>query len=273
MSRLDGMGRALRYAVVAGIVVAVLLPLLPLLAWSVSSRWFFPALLPPELSLRAWQYVVSGTSRVGEALVTSAVVALSATFLCVLLGVPAGRALGLYRFRGKPFLEYLILAPLIVPGIAVVMGVHVFFIRLGLSDTIAGVVLVHLLPTLPYMIIVMRGVFANYSVEYEQQAQSLGASRRQILLHVTLPSVLPGIVTGGLFVFLISWSQYVLTLMVGGGRVLTLPLLLFSFATSGDMAVTAALSVVFVLPAVLILLATSRYLTGRSGALSGLGKV
>jgi ABC-type glycerol-3-phosphate transport system permease component len=54
---------------------------------------------------------------------------------------------------------------------------------------------------------------------------------------------------------------------------LTLPLLLFSFATSGDMAVTAALSVVFVLPAVLILLATSRYLTGRSGALSGLGKV
>jgi putative spermidine/putrescine transport system permease protein len=61
--------------------------------------------------------------------------------------------------------------------------------------------------------------------------------------------------------------------MVGGGRVLTLPLLLLSFATSGDMAVTAALSVVFVLPAVLILLATSRYLTGRSGALSGLGKV
>jgi putative spermidine/putrescine transport system permease protein len=78
---------------------------------------------------------------------------------------------------------------------------------------------------------------------------------------------------GSLFVFLVSWSQYVLTLMVGGGRVVTLPILLFSFATSGDHAVTAALAIVFVLPAILILAATARYLTGRSAALSGLGKV
>jgi putative spermidine/putrescine transport system permease protein len=119
----------------------------------------------------------------------------------------------------------------------------------------------------------MKGVFANYDRNFEAQARSLGARPLQVVRHITLPSVFPGVMIGSLFVFLVSWSQYVLTLMVGGGRVVTLPILLFSFATSGDHAVTAALAIVFVLPAILILAATARYLTGRSAALSGLGKV
>jgi putative spermidine/putrescine transport system permease protein len=90
---------------------------------------------------------------------------------------------------------------------------------------------------------------------------------------VTLPSVLPGVVTGGLLVFLISWSQYILTVLVGGGKVVTLPLLLFSFARSGDNAVTAALCIIFLLPAVVILFATSRYLTGKTSAMGGFGRI
>jgi putative spermidine/putrescine transport system permease protein len=153
------------------------------------------------------------------------------------------------------------------------MGIHVLFIRLALVDTLIGVSLAHLLPTLPYMVLVMSGVFSNYDAEYEQQALSLGASRLRTFLHVTLPSVLPGIVTGGLFVFLISWSQYILTVLIGGGRVITLPLLLFSFAGAGDNAVTSALGIVFLAPAVLILLATSRFLSGESAAMGGFGRL
>ena len=78
---------------------------------------------------------------------------------------------------------------------------------------------------------------------------------------------------GGLFVFLISWSQYVLTLLIGGGVVLTLPMLLYNFAASGDNAMTGAISLIFIGPGVLILLLTSRYLTGENAAAGGLGKV
>lgn len=269
----EGVVRVLRLAVVVGIVVTVVLPMLPLVVWSISSGWFFPELVPPELSGRAWQYVVSPTAMVGKALGNSLMIALSVTGICVVLGVPAGRALGMYRFPGRGIIEYLVIAPLLVPGISVVMGIHVAFLRMGLADTATGVIVVHLLPALPYMVVVMRSVFANYSWELEEQARSLGATPMRAFRAVTLPSVLPGIVTGALFVFLISWSQYLLTLVIGGGRVVTLPVLLFSFATSGDTAVTAALSVVFMLPAAAILVATASYLTGRSQALSGLGKV
>ncbi|MFO8064282.1 MAG: ABC transporter permease [Spirochaetota bacterium] len=263
--------RMLHRAVVAGILVAVVLPFLPIGLWSVGHRWFFPQLFPAELSVRGWSYLVSPQSRVLPALLNSVVIAAVVTLINVVLGVPAGRVLGTARFGMRGGIELLILAPLIVPGIAVIMGIQVVFIRIGLADTRAGVILAHLLPTLPYMILVMKGVFANYDHNYEQQARSLGARPGQVFAYVTLPSVFPGVVVGALFVFLVSWSQYVLTLMVGGGRVTTLPVLLFSFAGSGDHALTAVLSLVFVLPAVAVLAASARYLTGRSAALSGLG--
>jgi putative spermidine/putrescine transport system permease protein len=251
------------------LVLWVVLPFVPLLLWAFGAQWFFPALLPQELSLRAWEYIASPAADIPDALANSLLIAVSVTALCVLLGVPAGRALGIYRFPGKAAVDLFVLAPLIVPPIAVAMGIQILFIRLGLTDTLLGVIIVHLVPTLPYMIVVMRGVFANFESDYEQQARSLGASPMRVLTQVTLPVIFPGIVTGALFVFLVSWSQYVLTLLIGGGRVQTLPVLLFAFASSGDNTVTAALSLVFVAPAVVILAFTARYLTGRSAALGG----
>jgi putative spermidine/putrescine transport system permease protein len=188
------------------------------------------------------------------------------------VGVPAGRALGLYRFRGKGLVELLILAPVIVPGIAVALGLHSVFIQLGLTNTLAGVVLVHLVPTVPYMTLVMAGIFANYDPAYEQQARSLGASASQTFRHVTLPAILPGIIVGGLFAFLVSWSQYVLTLLIGGGRVITLPLLLFNYASAGRNDLTGAIGIIYILPGILALLFTARHLSGTNSAVRGFGQ-
>ncbi|MFP4378658.1 MAG: ABC transporter permease, partial [Spirochaetales bacterium] len=104
------------------------------------------------------------------------------------------------------------------------------------------------------------------------QARTLGAGPVRAFLSVGLPNAIPGVLTGALFVFLISWSQYALTLLIGGGRIVTLPILLFAFASSGDYAITGALSVVFLVPAVIILAITARYLTGRSIAIAGVAK-
>ena len=73
--------------------------------------------------------------------------------------------------------------------------------------------------------------------------------------------------------FVVSWSQYLLTLLIGGGAVITLPLLLFSFAGSGDNAIAAALCLVFVAPALILLVFTARYLGGEPGAMEGFGKM
>ncbi|MEL7236424.1 MAG: ABC transporter permease, partial [Chloroflexota bacterium] len=140
-------------------------PMVPLFIWSFSFRWFYPSVLPTEYSLRAWEFVFSDRSGVGQALWDTSLIAVAVTFMSILIGIPAGRALGMHDFRGKRAIELLILAPTIVPGLAVALGIHVAFIRYGLSNTLLGVILVHLIPTLPYMTLVMSGIFANYQPE------------------------------------------------------------------------------------------------------------
>jgi putative spermidine/putrescine transport system permease protein len=243
-------------------VVCLLLPLVPLLLWSVAQGWRFPALIPP-FSLRAFGYALLPVSGVLPALWTTMVVASLTTCMALLIGLPAGRALALHRFRGKGVVEVLVLAPIVVPGIAVVLGLQGVFIGLGLTGTIVGVVLVHLIPVLPYMIVVIAGVFAHFDTRLEDQARTLGATPLRVYWHVTLPAIAPGVMVGALFAFLVSWGQYILTLVIGGGRVETLPLLLFSFASAGRNDIAGAIGVIYVLPGVVAMLFVARRVTGR----------
>ena len=265
--------RSFRFLTGTVLIIWLVLPLIPLAIWSFAHGWFFPSLLPSKWSMRAWEYTFSDTAGVIDSLWLTIGISLAATALSILIGVPAGRALGMYKFRGKEFVELLILAPIIVPGIAVVLGIHSVFISLGLNNTVTGVILVHLIPTLPYMILVMSGIFSNYDPAFEAQARSLGASALKTFWYVTLPAIMPGIIVGGLFAFLVSWSQYILTLLIGGGRVVTLPLLLFNFATSGRNDITGAIGMIYILPGIVILLLTARHLSGRSGAVGGFGQL
>ena len=92
----------------------------------------------------------------------------------------------------------------------------------------------------------------------------MGASRFVVVTRVMLPMILPGLSVAALFAFLLSWSQYLSTLIIGGGRVTTLPILLFALMGSGDRPVAAAVSLVFVAPAFVALLFSARYVGTRS---------
>ena len=260
-----------RYVLVVLMCFLLLLPFVPLIFWSISHRWFFPTIIPDELSDRAWSYILSDRSGVVEGLLNSLVIAILVAVLAAAIGLSGGRALGLYRFRGKRIVELVLLAPVIVPAIAVSMGIQVMFIRYGLADTIPGVVLVHLIPTIPYVVLVLGAVFANYDTSYEEQARVLGANPLRVFLHVTFPAVLPGLIVAAFFAFLISWSEYIMTLLIGGGIVVTLPLLLFDFVGS-DPSVAAALSLFFIAPAIVLMVLTSRYLSGDQSAVGGIGR-
>ena len=259
------MKTANRHITAAALITTVLLPFAVLGMWSLSTRWFYPQLWPEQWGMRAWHYIfgTAGTQIIAG-LIQSMLVALVTAAISLVIGVPAGRALGLYDFRAKDTISVMLMLPVIVPPLCVAMGLHLWFIKLGLAETFIGVVLVHLTFCLPYSVFVMWGVFSNYNPDYESQARSLGANARQIIMNVMLPLTLPGIMVAGLFSFLLSWSQYLSTLIIGGGKITTLPILLFALMGSGDRPVAAAVSIVFVAPAFVALLFSARYLGGRS---------
>lgn len=258
---------------VVTILVSIGLPLIALVAWSFAFRWNFPDVLPSEWGLNAWSYAVSPESRVGEGLWNSLVIGVIVTTLANVIGLPASRALGLRRFRGRSLVQWVLLMPVIVPAIVATMGIHVIFIRVGLTGTHLGVSLVHLIPAIPYFVLIMASVFANYGTELEETARTLGAGRTQVFVRVTLPAIGPGLAVASMLTFLVSWSQYVTTLLIGGGRIITLPLVLFPFISGGSHANAAAISLVFMAPALVVLVLTSRRLLADSTVMGGFGRL
>ncbi|RMF81591.1 MAG: ABC transporter permease [Chloroflexi bacterium] len=262
----------LRYAAIGLILLFLLLPLLTFLINAFAFRWFYPQFFPKELSLQAWDNIFAPNFKVGEALWNSTLIAVVVTWVSIIIGIPAARALGMYKFRYKRVVEFFILAPIIVPGISISLGLNINFIRWGLSGTIPGVMLVHLIPVMPYVVLTLSGVFANYNADFEDQARTLGAGPIATFRYVTFPAIFPGIMVASLFAFLVSWSQYILTFLIGGGQVITMPVLLFSTVPGGRNPNIAALSLVFIGPAILILILTSRFLSGKS-AIGGFGQI
>ncbi len=262
----------LRLLVTVALVVA-LLPLVPLVLWSVSGAWPYPRLLPTSVTTRGLELLVAPRTGAVRALALSTGIGAAVAVIAVLIGLPAGRAIGLYRFRGRRLVQLALLAPVIVPGLAVTLGLQVFFVRYGLSGSVPGVVLVQLVPTVPYAATVLGAGFANLDVDHERVARTLGAGPVRTTWSVTLPLLRPTIVAAALFCFLISWSEYVLTLLVGAGRVQTLPLQLFAAIGGTDTTLAAALALLVVVPPLLAVLACSRVLSGRSSGGIGLGRL
>lgn len=264
----------------AGLVVTLLAPLALLAVWAFARTWRYPALWPQTFGDRAVRVVTEPGSQLLSGLATSAGIALAVAVISGVIGLAAGRALGMHDFAGKRLVRFVLLAPVIVPGITVGLGIQVVFIHYRLADTVPGVVLAHLIPATPYATLILAAAYARFDPAFEHQARVLGTSPIRVLLHVTLPAVRPALTVAMMLTFLISWNEYFLTLLVGGGSVTTLPLLLFAAIGSGDTSVAAALALLVSIPPLLLVGVTTRALTQDaqgvhtdSSALVGLGRV
>jgi putative spermidine/putrescine transport system permease protein len=255
------MKRVWRLGVVAMVCALAATPLALLGLRSFAHEWFWPALLPQEWSLRAWSYVFAPAADIIDALWMSLAIASIVTLLAATAALPAARALAMYEFRFKRILVFALLLPVLAPSLAATMGMHSLFLRLGLADTIPGVVLSHMALAVPYATLTLAGSFSRFDRDLEAQARTLGASRLRVWRYITIPSILPGLAVATSFAFLISWSQYLTTMFIGGGRIVTLPLKVVAFQRGGDEAVAAALSLVFLFPALLVLGAVGRLMS------------
>lgn len=236
------------------LAAAFALPLGVIVIQALADAWRAPALVPQQWGLRGVRAAFGGIALDG--FVTSLLVAGSVTLLAVVVAWPAARVLGERRLR-HPALPFLLLAlPVLVPSYATGQGLTEWFLRLGLIDTVAGLVLAHLVLVLPYVVIVLLSAFGPALSALEEMACSQGLTAWQRLRWVTIPVVRPTLAAAALLGFLVSWSQYGASLAVGGGRPM-LPLVLLPFVGS-DPQIAAALSLLFLAPAIAALVLASR---------------
>lgn len=158
-----------------------------------------------------------------DATFQSVVIASASTILAVLLGTLC--AIGCWRIASawSERVRTFMLLPIIVPTIVQALALYRFWIDLGIVDTYIGVILAHTLVSIPYVVITVSASLANFDVRLEQASRNLGASISQTVRWVIVPSIMPGVLSGGLFAFTISFDEIVMVLFITSRNIYTLP--------------------------------------------------
>jgi spermidine/putrescine transport system permease protein len=162
-----------------------------------------------------------------SALATSAVVAAVTSAGAVLLGVLSSIALVRQRFRGKALVSALLLSPLVIPYVVFGISLLLLFHQLGIPRGVPTVVIGHIVITLPYTILVLVPRLEQIDRSLEDAAYDLGANRLRTFWSITLPLILPAVVSAFLIAFTTSFDEYAVASFVVGARS-TFPIYLYS---------------------------------------------
>jgi putative spermidine/putrescine transport system permease protein len=238
--------RRWRTVLVIGLALWALTPVAMLVLRASTPAWRYPQIVPESLDLE----VVGAPEarRLGGALATSLLLAALAAPASTVLGFSIARAIQAGGRTLRAFVGAVALFPVIAPPIALGVGLQVVVLQAGLGGTFGGVLLAHLVPATGYVTLFAVGVFTAFDMSIEDEARTLGASRWQVLRHVTMPLLAPRLVEGMLLGALVSWGQLAISLVVGGGLVRTLPLELLSLVRSGNDQHGALAAIVLTIP-------------------------
>lgn len=247
--------------VTAGLVLAFLMaPILVIVPLSFNAVPYFTftdgmmAFDPAAYSLRWYEQVLTSPQWTG-AMLNSLTLALASTALATALGTTA--AIGLSRadlpFRGA--LMSLILSPLIVPIVIAAAGMYFFYSDLGLAQSWAGLVLAHTALGVPFVVITVGATLAGFDTTLTRAAASLGADGVNTFFRVTLPLILPGVISGALFAFVTSFDEVVTVLFLAGPEQTTIPRQMWSGIREQLSPAILAIATVLTAISVLLLLA------------------
>lgn len=267
---------------VTGVVLALLF-LFPLV-WSTLNSFKTPneasasppTLWPQEWSTQNYDELIANGEGLGQYIGNSLFVAAVSVVLTIVIATLGGYGFARFRFRGKNIVFLAVIAVLMVPHATLVLPLYFMFARAGLQDSLFGVGLVLTVFQLPFSIFLMRNSFEAIPVELEEAARVDGASAFGSFWRISLPLVLPGVVTVALFAFLVSWNEFFIPLLLlNDGSNFTLSVMLVNIRTGAygsiDWGLLQAGTTVAILPCLVLYLLLQRFYIGglTEGALRG----
>jgi multiple sugar transport system permease protein len=227
-----------------------------------------PRLVPQEATFSGYRAVVNETP-LGLWLINSLIVAGGSTIMALAVGISGAYGLSRFRYRGKSAIALVILTTQMMPPLVLIIPIYSIFIKLNLTDTLFGLVLGNFAFALPVVIWMMKSVFDSIPFEIEEAARVDGASWLYILVRITLPLALPGVVATGIFTFLSGWDEFLLARSVvteAEKWVGTVGLASFIgvYVTPWDQILAAA--TIFTLPPLVLFLFVQKYFIAGLGA-------
>jgi multiple sugar transport system permease protein len=184
--------------------------------------------------------------------------------LALAIGTPAGYALSRFRFRGSNALQLTVVGTRAFPIVILAIPLLVTFKNWGIADSVLGVSFVHVALALPLVILTTAGIFSGISVELEEAAMTLGATRFMAVVRIIMPMALPGLAASAIFVALLSWNEvFAASTLTVLHR--TLPAQVLSVLDQASLPFRLAGGFFLLAPALLIVFAIRRFLFSMWG--------
>jgi putative spermidine/putrescine transport system permease protein len=249
------------YAFAIAVMLFLLAPTVIVMPMSFSQSQYleFP---PREWSLRWYEHYFSS-----PAWMLATATSLKAGFLTMLVATPLGTmaAYGLYassmRAAGTIFL--ILVTPIIVPVILVAIGVFYVYAKIGMVNTLSGLVLAHSILAIPLVVVIVSSALKSFDLNQEMVARSLGANRFKAFALVTLPQIKFSVITGALFSFLTSFDEVIIAMFVSGAQNSTLTRNMFNALRDQIDPTIASISTVMIVVSSALLAATQLMGRGR----------
>jgi ABC-type glycerol-3-phosphate transport system permease component len=212
---------------------------------------------------------LASMGRFMTAALTSLEVALLSILIALVIGTPTAYALVRYKFPGVMVLATLLISVRFFPDIVSVVPIVEVFIKFRLVNSVLGVALAHSLLSIPYVIFIAMGVFETIPRELDEQAQILGASKFYSFTRIIVPVALPGLAAAAIYVFLLSWDEFIFAyFLLAFGDLSTLPVLLKKILSwTPQHNLLAAISVMLSIPVIIFTFVVQKYM--RTGATAG----
>lgn len=244
------------YLAAAVIMIFLVIPTLIVVPMSFSDSQYLE--FPPSVWSTRWYEEYLGSTKWMRATATSVQVGLLTMCVATPLGTMAAYALFVARHKLTRLLFMLLITPMIVPVILIAIGTFYAYGRVGLNNTVTGLVLAHTALAIPLVLIVVTAGLRSYDLNQEQVARSLGASPVRAFFLITLPQIRFSVITAALLSFLTSFDEVIVAIFVSGGKNATLTKHMFAALRDYiDPTIAAISTIMVVLSSVLLLLTQS----------------
>jgi len=202
-----------------------------------------------------WYGVLFNDQQVILATRNTLIIAVVSTIVATILGTMAALALHRYRFPGYNASETMMYIPIVIPEVIMGISLLVLFVMLNFTLGLLTITLAHIAFNIPFVALVVRARLHGYDNAIDEAAMDLGANELTTFWRVTLPTILPGVLSGAMLAFTLSLDDYVITYFTAGPGSTTLPLRVFSMVRFMVTPEVNALSTIWVLAVFLVLLA------------------
>jgi putative spermidine/putrescine transport system permease protein len=244
------------WAMVGFSLIALSLPTLVIVGASFTAGRII-AFPPDGLSLK-WYAAIAEAGDLRAAFLRSLIVAIVCTALAIPVGTLAGVALAKYRLRFEKTIQIYLLLPFTVPLIGSGIGLMLVFGQAGVLGSLWPIGIACCAINLPFMIWAVTGSVNALDPDLEHAAANCGAPPVQTFFAVTLPAVMPGVITGSLLMFILALNEFLVSLLLVDARIMTLPVQIYNSIRSIITPDLAAISVVYVVVAALAVAALDR---------------